>query len=264
MDRSNSPSLAIPLDAILPRIIRECLCEGDACDLALDDNFVNAHFRAHEIFYLQSFASNKLRKELSIKTIARAFEIQPKDVQSALAKGDEIPKVPAEHPALEGDTEKRLLEWITKNAQNQAPLNRTEVLYYCRETLSTAVTEGWVDSSLIRHQTELFETTSRPQENPRLEIPRSFLDTMEECLRQHVQDCCADLVFNLDKVGISEWEDRVARKVIVPVSMSGQTIHHGVYRNLKHISVVCCVSTSGESMHPLWFLSKLMIRLSRD
>jgi hypothetical protein len=71
---------------------------------------------------------------------------------------------------------------------------------------------------------------------------------MGECLKQHVQDCCADLVFNFDKVGISEWEDRVARKVIVPVSMAGQTIHHGVHRNLKHISVVCCVSASGESM----------------
>jgi hypothetical protein len=238
MVRSNSPSLAIPLDVILPQIISEGLCEGDACDLALDDNLVKSHFRAHQIFYLQSFARNKFRKELSIKAIARVFEIQLKDVRNALGNGDAIPKRRGEHPALEDDTEKRLLEWTTKNAQNHACVNRTEVLHDCRETLSAAVTEGWVDSFLIRHHTELFETTRRPQENPRLEIPRSCLDTMGECLRQPVQDCCADLVFNLDEVGISEWEDRVARKVIVPVSMSGETIHHGVHRNLKHISVV--------------------------
>jgi hypothetical protein len=176
MARSNSPALAIPLDVIFPRIIRECLCEGNACDLALDDNFVNAYFHAHQIFHLQSFAQNKLRKALSIKASARVFEIQPKDVRNALAKSETIRKGRGEHPALEDDTEKRLLKWITKNAQNHAPVNRMEVLHYCRETLSAAVTEGWVDSFLIRHQTDRFETTRRPQENPRLEIHRSFRD----------------------------------------------------------------------------------------
>ena len=250
MARSNSPALAIPLDVILPRIIRECLCEGDACDLALDDNFVNAHFRAHQIFYLYSFAQNTLRRKLSIKAIARVFEIQPKDVRHALAKGDAIPKGRGEHPALEDDTAKQLLQWILKNAQNHAPVNRTKVLHYCRETLRAAVTEGWVDSFLIHHTTQLFETTSLPQENSRREIPRSFLDMMVEYLRQHVQDCCADLVFNLDEVEISEREDRIARKVIVWTSMSGQTIHHGVHRNLMHMSVEYCVLASGESMSP--------------
>jgi hypothetical protein len=58
----------------------------------------------------------------------------------------------------------------------------------------------------------------------------------------------AELIFNLGEVEISEWEDHVPRKVIVPVSMFDQTIHHGVHRNLKHISVVSCLSTVGESM----------------
>jgi hypothetical protein len=136
-------------------------------------------------------------------------------------------------------------------------VTRTEVFYYSRETLGAAVPEGWADSFLIRHTPELFETTSRPQANPRLEIPRSFLDPMVECLRKHVHHCCAELVFTLDEVGLSEWDDRVARQVIVPVSMSGQTIHHGVHRNLKHISVVCCVSASGESRTPFVVSSQI-------
>jgi hypothetical protein len=114
MAGSNSPAHAIPLDDILPRIMRECRCEGDACNLALDDNFVDAHFRADQRFNLQSYARNKLRKELFIKAIARLFEIQPKDVRNALAKGDAIPKGRAEHPALEDTTEKRLPEWMSK------------------------------------------------------------------------------------------------------------------------------------------------------
>jgi hypothetical protein len=41
---------------------------------------------------------------------------------------------------------------------------------------------------------------------------------------------------------------RPLRKVIVPVSMTDQTIHHGLHRNLKHMSVICCVSAAGESL----------------
>jgi hypothetical protein len=59
------------------------------------------------------------------------------------------------------------------------------------------------------------------------------------------------LVFNLDEVGISEWEDRAQRKVIIPVSMTDQTIHHVVHRNLRHMLVICCVSAAGESLAAL-------------
>jgi hypothetical protein len=36
--------------------------------------------------------------------------------------------------------------------------------------------------------------------------------------------------------------------VIVPSAMKGQTIFHDVHRNLKHISVLACISAAGEHM----------------
>jgi hypothetical protein len=38
----------------------------------------------------------------------------------------------------------------------------------------------------------------------------------------------------VDKVGISDWEDRKARKVVVRGTMLGQTIHHGIMQG-------CCL-----------------------
>jgi hypothetical protein len=73
---------------------------------------------------------------------------------------------------------------------------------------------------------------------------------MIACLSEYLPGSCAELVFNLDEVGISEWEDRAPRKMIVPVSMTDQTIHHNVHRNLKHISVICCVSAAGQFLTP--------------
>jgi hypothetical protein len=62
----------------------------------------------------------------------------------------------------------------------------------------------------------------------------------------------AELVFNRDEVGLSDWEDRKTKTktVIVPATKRGQTIHHEISRTLKHISMIACISTAGESLTP--------------
>jgi hypothetical protein len=51
----------------------------------------------------------------------------------------------------------------------------------------------------------------------------------------------AELVFNLDEVGMSELEDCKKKKVIIPRTMDDQTIHHGASRSMKYISVIACI-----------------------
>jgi hypothetical protein len=142
MTRSNPPVPAIPLEVILPRITQQCLCKGDACELALDSNFVNAQFLAHQIYYFHTSGLNRLHRRLAVKAIARAFDVQPKDARHALEKGEAIPKGRGEHPTLEVDTEQYLIDWITKNAQNHTAVNWTELLHYYSETFGAAVTPG--------------------------------------------------------------------------------------------------------------------------
>jgi hypothetical protein len=57
-------------------------------------------------------------------------------------------------------------------------------------------------------------------------------------------------VFNVEKVGISDWTDRKMKKVIVTAAMLGQTIYHGISRNVKQVSVIACMSAAGESLLP--------------
>jgi hypothetical protein len=166
MTRSNSPGPAIPLEVILPRIIQQCLWEGEACELALDSNFLDARFPAHQIDYLHTLGLNRLHKQLVAKDIARAFDVQPKDVHHALEKGETISKESGGHPALEVDTEQHLMDWIITNTQNHTAVNRTELLHYCGETFGAAVTLGWVDSFFFRHKPELSEAINRSHENP--------------------------------------------------------------------------------------------------
>jgi hypothetical protein len=81
-------------------------------------------------------------------------------------------------------------------------------------------------------------------------VPQSFLESGIKNIKTHLQNACAELVFNLNEIGISEWEDRIARKVIVPSTMRNETIFHGIHGWLKHVSVVACISASGDHMIP--------------
>jgi nucleoside-triphosphatase THEP1 len=81
-------------------------------------------------------------------------------------------------------------------------------------------------------------------------MPRVFLEAVIDGFRDHVHNACAEFVFNIDEIGVSEWEDRSERRVIASSTMRGQTIYHAVHRNLKHISVVTCISAAGEHMKP--------------
>jgi hypothetical protein len=113
-----------------------------------------------------------------------------------------------------------------------------------------------VDSFILRHGTDLTERKSTPQEESRLEVPRVFLEETIRCLHDYVEGMKAELVFNLDEVGISEWEDRKDKTVIVPKTMGGQTIHHRVSRNVKHISIITCITAGGESLTPYMVISQ--------
>jgi hypothetical protein len=88
-------------------------------------------------------------------------------------------------------------------------------------------------------------------------VPRAFLEAAIDGFRDRVYNACAELVFNLDEIGISEWKDRHERRVIVPSAIRGQTIFHGVHRNLKYISVVAWISAAGEQLTPFFVCSQL-------
>jgi hypothetical protein len=57
-------------------------------------------------------------------------------------------------------------------------------------------------------------------------------------------------MFNVDKIGILEWEDRKDKKVIIPKMMDSQTIHYRASRNMKHISIIIYINAGGESLTP--------------
>jgi hypothetical protein len=177
---------------------------------------------------------------VSINALTRVFECPRSRIQAALAHGLDEPGQRGKPIALDEDREQQILDWIQQNAEENTPVTRGEGMCYCTSQFKIKSTRGLVNSLGLRHSDEGIQTKSGAQEKQRSQVPRAFLERAIRYLHGYVQRCVAELVFNLDEVGISDWEDRKTKKFIIPAAMPGQTIHHGVSRNVKYISVLAC------------------------
>jgi hypothetical protein len=82
-------------------------------------------------------------------------------------------------------------------------------------------------------------------------------------MHETLQGCPADLVFNLDDVGISDLEDRKPKKAVVPIIVAAHNIHHRISRNVKHISIVTCISAGAACLTPYVVISQDSMALHR-
>jgi hypothetical protein len=139
------------------------------------------------------------------------------------------------------------LAWIKKQAEKNAAITRSHIKNYCRKVYRLEVSR---DMGGLVHLTSFGridrkEKLSSPQEEPRLQIPRIFLEKTRLSTDETLQGCSADLVFNPDELGISDWEDQKPKKVVVPIIRAAHNIHHRISRNVKHISIGTCISSGG-------------------
>jgi hypothetical protein len=208
--------------------------------------------------------TSRLEIPISITALARGFGCKRDRITSALSHGLEPPKTRGRHHGLSEDREQEIVALISKYAAKSRPITRRDLREHVAAEYGVPTTRGWVNSFIGRHIGALCFAKSSPQESQRLKIPRCFLEQTLACISQFVQGRPIELVFNLDEVRISEWEDRKPKKVLVPISMRGQTVHHKVNRNLKHVLVLACVSAAGESLMPYISTSQDSLHVRRE
>lgn len=59
------------------------------------------------------------------------------------------------------------------------------------------------------------------------------------------------IVYNIDETGLSDWENRKPKIVIVPKDLENEDLHYPVNRGIRHITLVVTISKGGESYFPL-------------
>jgi hypothetical protein len=100
---------------------------------------------------------------------------------------------------------------------------------------------------LDQHKSEGFGVTVAPQENVRPEVLRCYLKEYLTLINKIVLIVPTELLFNLGETGLSEWENRGSKPVLVPILDQESSLHHPVDRSLRHHTLLYCVAASRDS-----------------
>ena len=130
-------------------------------------------------------------------------------------------------------------------------MTRRDILNYVKELTGKSLTKGWLDCFIGRNLDLLKKGRSFPLEDSRMLVPREYLKQHLINMKKYVEGRMAELTFNLDEVGCSDWEDRKPKSVIIAKNTDSDGIFHSVDRGSKHISLLVCVSAAGDSLTPM-------------
>jgi hypothetical protein len=90
-----------------------------------------------------------------------------------------------------------------------------------------------------------------PQEQPRLRVPRAFLDQYIALIKEWLPLAPVELILNIGEFGFSDLEERKGKPLFIPSRVRGATLHYPVDRGLRHQTLVCCVTAAGDAYCPL-------------
>jgi hypothetical protein len=157
---------------------------------------------------------------------------------------------------LEDEMETLIVQTLGDEYEANSAFTRGKLMSYVTSTFAQPVTRGWLGGSLNRHGDAIKVCTSYPQEDARFLIPREYLEQHIVNMQTYVTGRTAELVFNLDEVGSSDWEDRKVKKVIVPAAVDSDAVFHPVSRRFRHMTLLVCVSAGGDSLCPMLVLGQ--------
>jgi hypothetical protein len=85
-----------------------------------------------------------------------------------------------------------------------------------------------------------------PQEQRLLQVPRSDLDEDIALIQTLVPLVLAELIYNLNETGLSDWEEPRDKIVLIPAQVGGPVLHYPVDRSFRHQTLLDCASASGD------------------
>ena len=208
-------------------------------------------FANHQCCYLDNYFHSTLKKSITYNDYAIMFDVNVKTIKKWITNGPMDPKPLGRHAALEDEIEIQLIRMLIEKSNNSQGLTQKELLNFINENYHKILTRGWVNYFLLRHSDEVKKARSFPQEDQRMLIPREFLKEHLILLYKVFHGRCAELVFNLDELGYSEWQSRSPKNVIVSTSIDPSNVYHSVKRSLTHMSLLVCISLAGDSLTPM-------------
>jgi hypothetical protein len=110
------------------------------------------------------------------------------------------------------EQETTIYDHIIQNDRKKEWLIEGQVLKWIEETIHCPRSYAGLARFLDGHADTVIRTTVTLQEDPRLLVPRAWLDVRMALITKMVPLTCCELIYNIDETGLSDWEDRGPKK----------------------------------------------------
>jgi hypothetical protein len=155
-----------------------------------DSEFQRISDRNSQMLFLRQFALDECSLSINNKALARVFEISEGNVRKirclARQRDDDTTGRPGRPPLMTDDQEAAMVEGLIARASQRIFLTTGELLNEVEQMFGKLLTYGWVNRFLTRHRDQLEAGTVDPQEDPRLEIPRVFLNQYLDLMSEQI------------------------------------------------------------------------------
>jgi hypothetical protein len=242
---------AIPSDTLDERLAHTPLSGQDLRALLRSEVWNALDSRNAQLVFLDEFARVECGKPLNSGHLADVFDLTRDRVRRVLAKWKNTRGAAHRPMSLTIEQEQIVCAFIRDGSDTGNYVTQRQLLNYIEENFQKTLTYGWVESFLSRHAEEVKSADVSPRELPRLQTPRRYLQGFIDLLRMYVPLVPSELIFNLDETGLSDWEERKRKRVLVRADRADYELHYPVDRAIRHQTLLCCISASGDAYCPL-------------
>jgi hypothetical protein len=153
--------------------------------------------------------------------------------------------------AIDDKSETASIASVLESFQTGKPLTWKQVFDMLHKEYNSRLTKRWLHTFIGRYLDQIRVCRSLPQEDARLIVPRVYVESHIVLMRMHIMGRFSWMVFNLDEVGSSDWDDSKPRIVLAPVTVSAGEAFHSVSRRYRYVTLLTCVSAAGDALTPM-------------
>ena len=232
-------------------------CQGtiiraqDARAIVRNECFTSCTSRNEQMLFVRQFLIENCFISANAKLMSSIYCITEGNFRKILCNSKKQ-KMPNGRPLkIDEAKEDELISTILSKKSDGNYMTTSQILQYVENQYNISLTRGWVRSFINRHSSLIISSMIYPQEEPRLKIPRSQLIEYIDLVDKVITMSPAELIYNMDESGLSDWEERKPKTVVIPKELENVKLHYPVDRGIRHITLLVTISAGGDAYFPL-------------
>lgn len=144
---------------------------------------------------------------------------------------------------IDPENEKIIIAKIISKRDSYDFMTITQIIKFVEENFKKSITKGWVNSFIYRHKDELDES--------RLKVPRRYLKDFLDIVKVLITISPAELIYNIDETGLSDWEEKKPKIVVIPKELEYEKLNYPTNRGNRHVTLVFTILAGDDAYFPM-------------